>query len=194
MDIAKIAKNLQLSEEGIWISRSGTASAFSKEEHDCCFQIEEQSFWFKHRNNCLIEVVKNFPPDGPLFDVGAGNGYVALGLKQSGFETVVVEPGIEGARNDGSRGLSPVICSSVEDAGFEPGTLPAVGMFDVIEHIENDIDLLTRMKSYLTKRGRLYLTVPAYNGIWSVEDDIAGHYRRYTLKRLAGDLKKIGYE
>jgi hypothetical protein len=32
--------------------------------------------------------------------------------------------------------------------------------------------------------GRLYLTVPAYQWLWSVVDDDSGHYRRYTIKSL----------
>ena len=58
-------------------------------------QIEESSFWFKHRNACIEAAVKCHPPrsGGPIFDVGGGNGFVTLGLIRAGFETVLVEPG-----------------------------------------------------------------------------------------------------
>jgi len=194
LKITEITKNLNLLEEGIWISKNTSKISYPKEDNINCFKIEEQSFWFKHRNNCLIEILKRFPPQGILFDVGGGNGYVSLGIKNSGFDTILVEPGIEGARNAKLRGLSPIICSTLEDAGFKENTIPAIGFFDVIEHIEDDTGYLKKVKSFLVENGRLYLTAPAHNILWSIEDDYGGHYRRYTLKELTKKLKSVGYE
>ena len=66
--------------------------------NDLCFEIEENSFWFGHRNNCIIEMIKNYPPtrNSPIFDVGGGNGFVAKGLLDAGLEVVLVEPGPAG--------------------------------------------------------------------------------------------------
>src|SRR5262249_54522062 len=161
----RTSTKLQLSEEGIWISNTHREVSFPKEGHDFCLQVEEQSFWFGHRNRCLIEVLKNYPPGGMVFDIGAGNGFWVLGLKRRGFDTAVVEPGIEGARNARSRGLDPVICSTLEGAGFALRSIPAIGLFDVLEHIEYDTQFLIRIKSLLVKGGRLYLTVPAYQSL-----------------------------
>ncbi len=196
--IEEIIKNHRLIEEGIWIPKNipniYDDISYPKDGNVDCFNIEECSFWFKHRNNCLVEVFKRFPPEGTLYDIGGGNGYVALGLKNNGFDTILVEPGIEGARNARSRGLSPVICSTLEDVGFKKETIPAIGLFDILEHINDDTEYLKKIKSFLINNGRLYLTVPAYRILWSTEDDLAGHYRRYTLKELTQEIKSIGYE
>lgn len=195
MIVSEIASNLKLLEEGIWISRNASQDiSYPKDGNSACLKIEEQFFWFKHRNDCLIEVLKRFPPEGTLFDVGGGNGFVSFALKNSGFDTIVVELGIEGARNAKQRGLDPVICSTLEDAGFKKQSLSAVGMFDVLEHIEDDIGFLRKIRALLKKNGRLYLAVPAHRMLWSIEDDFAGHYRRYTLKDLAKKLDLAGYE
>jgi hypothetical protein len=45
----------------------------------------------------------------------------------------------------------------------------------------------------LADEGRIYLTVPAHSWLWSHEDVIAGHSRRYTLARLCGLLEATGY-
>ena len=110
-----------------------------------CFQVEDGSFWFHHRNACILGAVRRFPPAGPVFDIGGGNGFVARGLVQQGFPAVVVEPGPEGARNARSRGLDPVVCAALDDAGFRPGALPAAGLFDVLEHLDDDVDVLRRL-------------------------------------------------
>jgi len=103
-------------------------------------------------------------------------------IKNAGLPTVVIEPGLQGAMNAHRKGLNPVICSSLEDAGFKTHLIPAVGLFDILEHIEDDIGFLTTIKTLLVPNGKLYITVPAYNFLRSVEDNYAGHYRRYTLK------------
>lgn len=193
MNIQELTKNLVLSPNEIWVSQKSSKVAFPEDGHKECSYVEAESFWFKHRNNCLIAAIKNFPPLGAIFDIGAGNGYVSLALKENGFDTVVVEPGLVGAHNAKSKGLT-VICSTLEDAGFFPNSMNAIGLFDVLEHIEMERDFLIQLKDLLKAEGKLYLTVPAYNFLWSVEDEITGHYRRYRLGELVKTLESVGYK
>jgi SAM-dependent methyltransferase len=194
IDMEEIAGNLRLSPDGIW--RSGTSSSISypSEGNDHCLAIEENSFWFRHRNACLVEMFRQFPPPGVLFDVGGGNGFVSRALIDAGVNVVLVEPGADGVRNAKARGIPTLVHSTLEDAQFRPETLPAVGMFDVLEHLEDDLGVLRSLHSYLVPSGRLYLTVPAFRFLWSDEDDAAGHFRRYTLSLLASRLRQTGFE
>lgn len=183
-------------EDGIWYANKTEPVSYPSKGYEACFEIEDQSFWFKHRNICIIELVKKFPPrgKGPIFDVGGGNGFVAKGLADAGWGVVLVEPGPAGARNGKKRGLQHVVCATTQTAGFKPGCIPAIGAFDVIEHIEDDVGFLRHLKDLLKPGGMLYLTVPAYNFLWSESDILAGHYRRYTLRALSTKLKTIGFE
>ena len=185
--------NLSRGQEGIWFSSASSAVSYPASGNESCFAVEDQSFWFRHRNDCIIECLRRFPPAGAVFDVGGGNGFVALALQRSGVEAVLVEPGLTGARNARRRGLSNVICSTLEDAHFQPGTIPAIGMFDVLEHIAFDHAFLLQVREALQPGGRLYLTVPAYGFLWSADDDFAGHVRRYTRASLMRDLIAAGY-
>ncbi len=156
--------------------------------------LEGDSFWFAHRNACIVAAVRRFPPSGPIFDVGGGNGVVALALERAGFETVLVEPGPQGAANARARGLSHVVCSTLEDAGVRPRTLSAVGLFDVVEHLADDVAFLRSTGARMAPGARLYLTAPAYLWLWSSEDDYAGHYRRYSGRGLSRALRAAGFE
>jgi hypothetical protein len=51
---------------------------YPDEGNEACFQIEDQSFWFRHRNDCIRELAQNLPPKwkGPIFDGGGGNGFL----------------------------------------------------------------------------------------------------------------------
>jgi len=196
IDLSCLAPGLRIGQDGIWHSAEEDAISYPSKGNEQCFEIEDKSFWFQHRNTCIAAAVKRFPPrgNGPIFDVGGGNGFVAKGLMQSGWDVVLVEPGPAGARNAKKRGLPHVICATTHSAGFEAGTLPAIGVFDVVEHIEDDLGFLRHLWDLLVPGGMLYLTVPAFQFLWSHEDVEAGHFRRYSLKQIEGKLSRAGFE
>lgn len=193
-ELLKQASALVPLEEGLWtVGGPGEAVSFPEDGHQTCLGVEDGSFWFQHRNRCIIEAVRAWPPSGPILDVGGGNGYVAAGLRDAGFPAVVMEPGLDGARQARARGLAPVVCATLEQAGFAPGSLPAAAFFDVIEHVEDDVRLLERTRSLLRPGGRLYLTVPAFGWLWAEDDVLAGHFRRYSGARLRELLRRTGF-
>jgi hypothetical protein len=180
--------------EGIFFSKTKSDVSYPEEGNEVCFQIEENSFWFSHRNNCIIESYKKYCPERVFFDIGGGNGFVAKGLQDIGVNTVLLEPGMIGCENAKKRGLKNIICSTLENSEFEKSSIPSIGLFDVVEHIENDVNFLTSIHYYLEEGGYVFITVPAYNFLWSQEDIIAGHYRRYTLRQINAKLKNLGFE
>ena len=59
-DIENIAINIVKGDHGIFESKTGTSVSYPERGNDACMQIEDNSFWFKHRNNIIAESVKNF--------------------------------------------------------------------------------------------------------------------------------------
>lgn len=196
MDINTISSSLHIHDDGIWYSTDNQAISYPCDGNESYFMVEDTSFWFRHRNECIVSVVKSFPPpdNAPIFDIGGGNGFVSLGLAQGGFNVVLVEPGRAGAANAKKRGIKDVICATTETANFQPHSLPAIGLFDVIEHIDDHISFLRSARELLNHGGYLYATVPAFSFLWSQEDVLAGHHRRYTLNSISDTLKTSGFE
>ena len=75
----------------------------------------------------------------------------------------------------------------LDDSGHN--TYDCVVMVNVLEHIEDDVDVLVRLQSILKPGGHILLFVPAMPFLFSQLDKIHGHYRRYTRSNL---LRKIG--
>ncbi len=173
---------------------STAAISYPAEGNAHAFAVEDDSFWFRHRNALIAEALRQFPPGGPIYDIGGGNGFVSQGMERAGFPSVLVEPGSAGAANGRRRGLANVVCATIETAGFADHSLPAVGIFDVLEHIERDAAFLQSLHRLLVPGGRLLVTVPAYNFLWAHDDVYAGHFRRYTRRSLAADLRANGFE
>jgi len=193
IDIPRISRNLTLGHDGIWSCPRINPIHYPDEGYSNCFEVEESSFWVHHRNSCLIHTIREFPPDGPILDIGGGNGYVSLHLNECGFETILVEPGVAAVRNARLRGVKQIIRASFEEAGFKDNSIPAVGIFDVLEHIEDDCAFLEALKRVLIPEGKVYLTVPAIPSLWSKEDDHTNHFRRYTLRGIEEKLQNAGF-
>jgi SAM-dependent methyltransferase len=75
-----------------------------------------------------------------------------------------------------------------------------IGAFDVIEHIDDDQAALASIAKRLKIGGKLVITVPAHQWMWSAHDVVNHHKRRYSktaLKALVEasplKLERIGY-
>lgn len=179
--------------DGIWISTNQTPISYPEAANDAYFQIEDSSYWFRHRMACIAALTERLPPAGTFFDIGGGNGYITRALQQRGVESVLVEPGA-GALNARKRGCQRIIQSTLDDAGFAPFSLPAAGAFDVLEHLEDHLAFLRNLHACLRPGGRFYCTVPALSALWSADDVYAGHYRRYDRTSLRAILQSAGFE
>ena len=178
----------------IWRARKSHGVSYPPGGSKACFRVEADSFWFAHRNDCIAAAVQMFPPEGFVFDIGGGNGFVSSRLEKEGFSSVVVEPEKDGIRNARRRGAMRLVNASLEDAGFRKGCIRAAGLFDVIEHVEDDAAFMRAMHRAMARRGRLYLSVPAGRWLWSSEDESAGHYRRYGLRDIERLVKTAGFK
>lgn len=77
---------------------------------------------------------------------------------------------------------------------FAPGTYDVVAAFDVIEHVEKDVESLAKLGAQLAPGGRLLMTVPALPWLWSRHDETHHHFRRYTRSQLYDVLRRAGLE
>ncbi|MDB5389791.1 MAG: hypothetical protein JWM11_5437 [Planctomycetaceae bacterium] len=187
--VPAISMELRLDERGIWCSNSRDAISYPEDGNHICFQLEDASYWFQHRNTCIISMMSRFPPTGPVVDIGGGNGYVTRAMLDQGFQAILLEPGYAGALNAKlHRGVSEVICSDLKNARFLANSVAAVGLFDVLEHIEDDRGFVRNLHEILKPDGLLYATVPAHNWLWSQSDVHAGHFRRYNRRMLERSL------
>ena len=69
-----------------------------------------------------------------------------------------------------------------------------IGLFDVLEHLPNDTQVLRNLHASLVQGGRLLLTVPAHSSLWSYFDEESHHCRRYELTELQNKLMYANYK
>jgi SAM-dependent methyltransferase len=190
--MASISNRLRRGENGIWHADTEERISYPDTVRLSYANIEDSSYWFAHRNRCIISVVRRHAPQGPIIDIGGGNGAVALALQRAGLPVLVVEPSETAAQIARMRGLS-VIHGTFSSLSIPDTAISAAGLFDVLEHVENEKEILRDILRALTASGVLYITVPALPCLWSYEDKYVGHFRRYTVHRVRRVLSLAGF-
>ena len=77
---------------------------------------------------------------------------------------------------------------------FPGKSFDVIGAFDVIEHVEKDVESMAALGARLAPGGRLIITVPAFSWLWSPHDETHHHFRRYTRSEMHGKLLAAGLQ
>ncbi len=131
-------------------------------------------------------------PGSHILNVGCGTGGLIPTLERFG-SVANYDPSLEAVRLCKERGHA-------DTYHFNGGYLPCEGdsfdiaaALDVLEHIQDDRIALAEWFRVLKPGGRLLISVPAYQWLWSSHDEALGHCRRYTASRLHRDLNRAGF-
>ncbi len=66
--------------------------------------------------------------------------------------------------------------------------------FDVLEHVEQDVELLKRFREIIEPGGHLLIKVPACSWLFGSVDEASSHYRRYSLSELRDKATQAGWK
>ena len=158
------------------------------------FEVEDRHWWFVGRRavvGALIEQALG-SSDGAsrrILDVGCGTGGMLPLLSRFGRVTGTdSEPlALDYCRR---RGFEDV---HLQEGFTAPAPFDVVTLFDVLEHVPDDVGFLEWIRKLLTPDGRLILTVPAFQFLWSRHDDLNRHQRRYRKLDLTAALQRGGF-
>jgi SAM-dependent methyltransferase len=160
-------------------------------------KLEEQNFWFRSRNKLIVWALSKYCKDFQSFlEVGCGTGFVLSGVSQAfpgatllGSEIFTAGLGYAAAR-------LPFVKFIQMDARNIPyrEEFDVIGAFDVLEHIEEDVDVLRQIHASLKLHGFILLTVPQHAWLWSSVDEYACHVRRYSAKDIHRRIEASGFQ
>lgn len=172
-------------------------SGFNKDNFQHLYDYEDKSFWFRMRNKIILWSFKKYLKKFDQYlEVGCGTGYVTRAIC-SAYPNVNItateyfDEAIEYAKNRIPN------ASFIKADGRQlnlNNAADAVGLFDVLEHINEDINVLKQICAALKSNGLLFMTVPQHQWLWSYQDEMACHVRRYDQKDLHFKLRTSGFE
>lgn len=152
------------------------------------FSLEENNWWFRVRRNIIFDLLKTLKisKGSKILDFGCGSGFLVGKLQEQGYNAYGTDQSDEAInyRRDLVKNLS---IQSTEKIGFPDDSFDLVMALDVVEHIKDDALAVRELERVLKPGGFIIYTVPAYQWLWGVQDEVAQHYRRYTV----GSLSKL---
>lgn len=171
------------------------------EEHvyDEFSKLEKSHWWFVGRRFFLKNVISRHEvrSNAPcVLEVGCGTGGNIELLSQFGdFSAIEMSAkAVKLAQLSNPSHANQISQGSLPDHNLADRSFDKIFLLDVLEHIEDDTAALKALKALLKKNGQLYITVPAYQWLWSDHDIQNQHKRRYTLKRIRALLKSLGFD
>ncbi len=134
---------------------------------------------------------------GKVLEIGCGSGNFTILMAEDGRQVTGIDlhaPYIETAeRRLAGYPLAKVYCGdATQFSGSE--LYDSIVMLDVLEHIEDDIGFLKKIRASLKPGGRLVLKVPAYRWLYTPMDQAIGHFRRYDRRSMKASLQAAGFE
>jgi len=169
--------------------------SFPQKAFKLLIRVEEKHFWFCGRNKTIASAVERFIKNRNIsfLELGCGTGFVLSYLEKMGFKTTGLDIYPEALKYARKRTKSRLISADIlKDQLSE--RFDAAGLFDVLEHIEDQAIFLKKTRKLLKKKGMLFITVPADQRLWSDSDELSGHKRRYNLSELKEVLENAGFE
>jgi ubiquinone/menaquinone biosynthesis C-methylase UbiE len=97
-------------------------------------------------------------------------------------------------RFPGQANLRAVACDVTSPAlsDFHSFRADSCVCLNVLEHIEDDREVLRRMAGVLAPGGNIIVLVPAFPSLYGPIDERLGHYRRYTRASISRLAEKSG--
>ena len=156
---------------------------------------EDHHWWFASRTRALKVLLDQYLPQTPdfrLLDVGCGAGNMIHHLSHYGqVKGIEIDPRpVKMARQ---RGYDVDQFDAAQPMPFADNYFDAVTALDVIKHNEDDLAILADSYRLLKPGGQMIITVPALMWLWSHNDDINAHVRRYTAAELKQKLAQTGF-
>ena len=157
--------------------------------------LYRRHWWWRVREDILLDRIRDLAGartrDVRILDVGCGAGLFFDALERFGHvEGVESDPiAVEQSGRWRSRIHLGQLDTYTPSAPFD-----VILALDVIEHVLNPHLMLQQAAKFLVRDGRMLITTPAFNWLWTSHDRLNHHVKRYTASEMRDLLRKAGLE
>jgi SAM-dependent methyltransferase len=156
---------------------------------------EDEHWWFCGRRAIGEAVIRglDLPKGAKILEIGAGTGGNIAMLEKFGEVEAVEMSDLARQIAWEKTGRNFLYGYLPDNIPVSPGTFDLVCLFDVLEHVAEDEASLVSMRRLLKPNGKIVLTVPAHQWLWSTHDVGLHHMRRYSRELLKERIEQAGY-
>jgi SAM-dependent methyltransferase len=168
-----------------------------REVFDRMAEHDQVHWWYVARRQILADLIRreaDLPDDARILEIGCGTGHNFAMLGRLG-QLDALEVDAE-ARALASRRLGRAVGDAPlpELTGVPDRSYDLIALLDVLEHVDDRPESLKRIATKLAPDGKILVTVPAYQWMWSAHDRAHHHKLRYSKKGLRRDAEAAGLE
>lgn len=159
--------------------------------------LEREHWWFRGRRAVYLELLQgSLGGRRPrrVLDIGAGVGGFLPELGAVGQSVHFTEFDAEAFGAARARDVAQGVRARAEALPFRDESYDLACLFDVVEHVADDARALGEVARVLRPGGRVVLSVPAHPWLFSRNDVVAGHVRRYTRDHLQALIRGAALE
>jgi SAM-dependent methyltransferase len=156
---------------------------------------EDAHWWFATRTWAIEKFLATLPreQDLDILDVGCGAGNMIHHLAQYG-RVRGIEVDNRPVKIAQARGYDVRLGDATQEIPFPGASFDLVTALDVIEHVNADEKILQETWRVLRPGGRVLITTPALQWLWSHNDELNAHKRRYTAGELRAKMERAEFK
>ncbi len=147
-------------------------------EYDYWWYVGRRAIVLAHVRKLFPSLIERF-----ILDIGCGTGLMMKHYAPFG-KTFGMEKCFQGETAGQGTVGSRIVLGELPHLPFLEQIFDLVSLLDVLEHVDDDRDALLELRRIMKPDGRALITVPAFNFLWSGEDYVSEHRRRYTANSL----------
>lgn len=164
--------------------------------HHAHDDLSDTHWWLVGRRAIFREVLHRHLPraTGPrrVLDAGCGTGTNLDMLSEFGavWGVEAHDGALQAARRRCPR--ATLSLGRLPGTGLTNERFDVITLLDVLEHLDEPVAALKELRGLLTPNGRMLVTVPAFQFLWSVHDEQNQHRLRYDVRTLTHQLSLAG--
>jgi SAM-dependent methyltransferase len=150
-------------------------------------EVEATHWWFVERRRLFGRLIGglDLPPEARILDIGTSTGTNLRMLRDLGFSNYEgLDRSEDAIRWCAEKGYGKVTLGDATHLPFPDRQFDLVLATDIIEHVGDDGAALGEIRRVLKSSGHVLITVPAFQVLWGLQDDVSHHQRRYRARQL----------
>jgi len=159
------------------------------------YERAPEDFWYaKTRNELVRHLIKKYHPKfKDVLDCGCGTGFNYPSFRDA-KRVVSLDISDYALKICKKQCIPNLVKGDAQKMPFKNNTFDVVAAIELIEHLDDDRAALREFFRVLRPGGIVVLTTPAFGWLWSDDDVLAHHKRRYVRKDLIRKVRAAGFD